>query len=109
MQKKRASCIMKDPTHTAHCTRTVCPPPLRQESIKSRTTRLRNSFFLEAFEDEDEVCAVWMFVLFVILVHVSQHASAVELYEGEEFVLLPCEYQTFNLDDPPQWCGDATI
>ncbi|KAI3375569.1 hypothetical protein L3Q82_003881 [Scortum barcoo] len=41
-----------------------------------------------------------MFVLFVILVHVSQHASAVELYEGEEFVLLPCEYQTFNLDDP---------
>ncbi|KAI3376118.1 hypothetical protein L3Q82_016640 [Scortum barcoo] len=40
-----------------------------------------------------------MFVLFVILVHVSQHASAVELYEGEEFVLLPCEYQTFNLDD----------
>ncbi|KAI3375559.1 hypothetical protein L3Q82_003887 [Scortum barcoo] len=32
--------------------------------------------------------------------YVSQHASAVELYEGEEFVLLPCEYQTFNLDDP---------
>ncbi|KAI3376032.1 hypothetical protein L3Q82_016565 [Scortum barcoo] len=32
--------------------------------------------------------------------NVSQHASAVELYEGEEFVLLPCEYQTFNLDDP---------
>ncbi|KAI3375609.1 hypothetical protein L3Q82_003923 [Scortum barcoo] len=61
-----------------------------------------------------------MFVLFVILVHVSQHASAVELYEGEEFVLLPfsqhasavelyegeefvllpCKYQTLNLDDP---------
>ncbi|KAI3364561.1 hypothetical protein L3Q82_011345 [Scortum barcoo] len=41
-----------------------------------------------------------MFVLFVILVHVSQHASAVELYEGEEFVVLTCEYQTVNLDDP---------
>ncbi|KAI3363851.1 hypothetical protein L3Q82_001456 [Scortum barcoo] len=31
---------------------------------------------------------------------VSQHASAVELYEGEEFVVLTCEYQTVNLDDP---------
>ncbi|KAI3376006.1 hypothetical protein L3Q82_016538, partial [Scortum barcoo] len=33
-------------------------------------------------------------------VKVSQHASAVELYEGEEFVLLPCEYPTVDLDDP---------
>uniref|UniRef100_A0A8P4GN63 Ig-like domain-containing protein n=1 Tax=Dicentrarchus labrax TaxID=13489 RepID=A0A8P4GN63_DICLA len=41
-----------------------------------------------------------MFVVFVILVHVSQNASAVELYEGEEFVLLLCEFQTFELDDP---------
>ncbi|XP_038587852.1 uncharacterized protein LOC119912640 [Micropterus salmoides] len=41
-----------------------------------------------------------MFVVFVILVHVSQHASAVELYEGEEFVLLPCEFQTFDIDYP---------
>ncbi|XP_038587817.1 uncharacterized protein LOC119912613 isoform X2 [Micropterus salmoides] len=41
-----------------------------------------------------------MFVVFVILVHVSQHASAVELYEGEEFVLLPCEFTTFDLKEP---------
>ncbi|KAI3362571.1 hypothetical protein L3Q82_001613 [Scortum barcoo] len=30
--RKRASCIMKDPIHT--CTRTVCPPPLRQEAAE---------------------------------------------------------------------------
>ncbi|KAI3376027.1 hypothetical protein L3Q82_016559 [Scortum barcoo] len=89
----RASCIMKDPTHTAHALFVPLPSGRRLWSIKSRTTRLRNSFFPEAMKMK-------MFVLFVILVHVSQHASAVELYEGEEFVLLPCEYQTFNLDDP---------
>ncbi|KAI3373689.1 hypothetical protein L3Q82_021965 [Scortum barcoo] len=31
--RKRASCIMKDPTHS-HCTCTVCPPPLRQEAAE---------------------------------------------------------------------------
>ncbi|XP_030287583.1 butyrophilin-like protein 2 [Sparus aurata] len=31
---------------------------------------------------------------------VSQHASAVELYEGDPFVLLPCESQTFELEEP---------
>ncbi|XP_033182640.1 uncharacterized protein LOC113168705 [Anabas testudineus] len=40
-----------------------------------------------------------MLVVFVILVHVSQHASAVDMYEGDHF-LLPCEFPTFELDDP---------
>uniref|UniRef100_A0A3B4YSR3 Ig-like domain-containing protein n=1 Tax=Seriola lalandi dorsalis TaxID=1841481 RepID=A0A3B4YSR3_SERLL len=31
---------------------------------------------------------------------VSQHASALEIYEGDDFVLLPCEFPTFNLEDP---------
>ncbi|KAK2863610.1 hypothetical protein Q5P01_003143 [Channa striata] len=30
------------------------------------------------------------FVVFVILLHVSQHASGVEVFEGEESVILPC-------------------
>ncbi|XP_033182543.1 uncharacterized protein LOC113168440 isoform X2 [Anabas testudineus] len=38
-------------------------------------------------------------VVFVILVHVSQHASAVDMYEGDHF-LLPCEFRTFDVDDP---------
>ncbi|KAI3372599.1 hypothetical protein L3Q82_023075 [Scortum barcoo] len=47
--RKRASCIMKDPTHTAHCELFVpLPSGRRLRSIKSRTTRLRNSFFPEA-------------------------------------------------------------
>ncbi|KAL4008909.1 hypothetical protein ACER0C_002761 [Sarotherodon galilaeus] len=40
-----------------------------------------------------------MFVVFVILLHVSQHASAVELYEGDSFIL-PCQLDTVLLDDP---------
>ncbi|XP_030287558.1 uncharacterized protein LOC115590348 [Sparus aurata] len=31
---------------------------------------------------------------------VSQHASAVEVYDWDPFVLLPCESQTFELDEP---------
>ncbi|XP_030579177.1 uncharacterized protein LOC115775783 isoform X2 [Archocentrus centrarchus] len=40
-----------------------------------------------------------MFVVFVILMHVSQHASAVELYEGDSFIL-PCQFDTLTLSDP---------
>ncbi|CAI5657131.1 unnamed protein product [Oreochromis niloticus] len=40
-----------------------------------------------------------MFVVFVILLHVSQHALTVELYEGDSFIL-PCEFPTFDLTDP---------
>ncbi|KAI3370782.1 hypothetical protein L3Q82_007318 [Scortum barcoo] len=46
--RKRASCIMKDPTHTAHALFVPLPSGRRLRSIKSRTTRLRNSFFPEA-------------------------------------------------------------
>ncbi|XP_076733730.1 myelin-oligodendrocyte glycoprotein-like [Maylandia zebra] len=40
-----------------------------------------------------------MFVVFVILLHVSQHASAVELYEGDSLIL-PCKFPTSRLFDP---------
>ncbi|XP_025762802.1 uncharacterized protein LOC112846847 [Oreochromis niloticus] len=40
-----------------------------------------------------------MFVVFVILLHVSQHASAVESYEGETLIL-PCQFPTELLLDP---------
>ncbi|XP_030287131.1 uncharacterized protein LOC115590028 [Sparus aurata] len=41
-----------------------------------------------------------MFVVFVILVHVSQHASAVEVDDWDPFVLLPCDFDTDGLDEP---------
>uniref|UniRef100_A0A3Q1HSU8 Ig-like domain-containing protein n=1 Tax=Anabas testudineus TaxID=64144 RepID=A0A3Q1HSU8_ANATE len=37
--------------------------------------------------------------LSVCVLTVSQHASAVDMYEGDHF-LLPCEFPTFELDDP---------
>ncbi|KAL4008996.1 hypothetical protein ACER0C_002848 [Sarotherodon galilaeus] len=40
-----------------------------------------------------------MFVVFVILLHVSQHASAVESYEGDSFTL-SCQGDTSRLFDP---------
>ncbi|KAK2814557.1 hypothetical protein Q5P01_000242 [Channa striata] len=39
-----------------------------------------------------------MFVAFVILTHVSQHVSAVDMYEGDQFVLLHCEFPTMELE-----------
>ncbi|XP_005755344.1 V-set domain-containing T-cell activation inhibitor 1-like [Pundamilia nyererei] len=43
-----------------------------------------------------------MFVVFVILLHVSQHALAVlvEVNEGERSVLLPCQYSGLPPVDP---------
>ncbi|XP_047458261.1 butyrophilin-like protein 2 [Mugil cephalus] len=41
-----------------------------------------------------------MLVVFVILLHFSHHASAVVLVEGDPFVLLHCEFETFELEEP---------
>uniref|UniRef100_A0A3P8P573 Ig-like domain-containing protein n=3 Tax=Pseudocrenilabrinae TaxID=318546 RepID=A0A3P8P573_ASTCA len=38
-------------------------------------------------------------LVILLLINVSQHASAVELYEGDSFIL-PCQYNTFALTDP---------
>ncbi|KAI3352912.1 hypothetical protein L3Q82_019485 [Scortum barcoo] len=56
--RKRASCIMKDPTHTAHALFVPLPSGRRLRSIKSRTTRLRNSFFPDAPAQEVLVYAL---------------------------------------------------
>ncbi|XP_067378873.1 butyrophilin-like protein 2 [Channa argus] len=41
-----------------------------------------------------------MLVVVVILLQVSQHVSAVDMYEGDQFVLLPCEFHTFDVNNP---------
>ncbi|KAI4888701.1 hypothetical protein NFI96_020696, partial [Prochilodus magdalenae] len=46
--RKRATCIMKDPTHPAHSLFVPLPSGRRLRSIKCRTNRLRNSFIPEA-------------------------------------------------------------
>ncbi|XP_039458913.1 myelin-oligodendrocyte glycoprotein-like [Oreochromis aureus] len=38
-------------------------------------------------------------VVFLLLMNVSQHASAVEMYEGDSFIL-PCQFPTFNFPNP---------
>ncbi|XP_051254885.1 uncharacterized protein LOC127362766 [Dicentrarchus labrax] len=44
-----------------------------------------------------------IFVVFVILVHVSQHTSGVEVYEGVESVLLPCQVSRIPEDLTVVW------
>ncbi|KAI4898399.1 hypothetical protein NFI96_002300 [Prochilodus magdalenae] len=46
--RKRATCIMKDPTHPAHSLFVPLPSGRRLRSVKCRTNRLRNSFIPEA-------------------------------------------------------------
>ncbi|KAI4871444.1 hypothetical protein NFI96_013072, partial [Prochilodus magdalenae] len=46
--RKRATCIMKDPTHPAHSLFVPLPSGRRLRSIKCKTNRLRNSFIPEA-------------------------------------------------------------
>ncbi|XP_005755343.1 myelin-oligodendrocyte glycoprotein-like [Pundamilia nyererei] len=38
-------------------------------------------------------------LVILLLINVSQHASAVELYEGDSFIL-PCQFDTSRLFDP---------
>nr|XP_024655749.1 myelin-oligodendrocyte glycoprotein-like isoform X2 [Maylandia zebra] len=40
-----------------------------------------------------------LLLLLLLLIDVSQHASGVELYEGDSF-MLPCQFDTFDLTDP---------
>ncbi|KAI4881462.1 hypothetical protein NFI96_000614 [Prochilodus magdalenae] len=47
--RKRAACIMKDPTHPAHSLFVPLPSGRRLRSIKCKTNRQRNSFITEAY------------------------------------------------------------
>ncbi|KAI4887474.1 hypothetical protein NFI96_007943, partial [Prochilodus magdalenae] len=51
--RKRATCIMKDPTHPAHSLFVPLPSGRRLRSIKCKTNRLRNSFIPEAMMTHD--------------------------------------------------------
>ena len=46
--KDRAASIMKDSTHPAHGLFTLLPSGRRLRGIRARTTRLRNTFYLDA-------------------------------------------------------------
>ncbi|KAI4886294.1 hypothetical protein NFI96_002286 [Prochilodus magdalenae] len=74
--RKRATCIMKDPTHPAHSLFVPLPSGRRLRSIKCRTNRLRNSFIPEAVEllrtvtllnAKSTMNSVCVFVLYVCL------------------------------------------
>ena len=82
---RRAASILKEPAHPQHGLFTLLPSGRRYISVKSKTTRLENSFFLTAIRLLQQV-GIYSHVLYLITVpslhftHAQLHSQICTVY-----------------------------